>query len=130
MTSFTGPVSLSVATGNISPETVEPSASGVWTGDVTVNTAAESQTITASDGTRTGTSISFTVNPATITTTTTVTGNPTITYSYDVKTVRLSATVIASQPVNSGRMTFTVEDANGNTVGSPALTASVMARRR
>ncbi len=122
VTSFTGPVSLSVATGNISPETSGTFTSGVWTGDVTVNTAAESQTITASDGTRTGTSISFTVNPATITTTTTVTSNPTITYSYNVKTVQLSATVIASQPVNSGGVTFTVKDANGNTVGSPALT--------
>ncbi len=33
--------------------------------------------------------------------------------------VQLSATVTASQPVNSGGVYFTVKDANGNTVGSP-----------
>ena len=62
VTSYTGTPTLSVSTGTINPTVTAAFSNGVWTGTVTVTGAGSSITITATDGTVTGSSNSFTVN--------------------------------------------------------------------
>jgi hypothetical protein len=63
ITNYTGINTLSVSTGTISPTIAGVFSSGVWTGSVTVTDAGSGVTVTATDGTHSGTSNSFTVNP-------------------------------------------------------------------
>ena len=62
VTSYTGTPSLTYSAGSISPATMTAFVSGVGSTSVKV-TAGSSVTITATDGTHSGTSNSFTVNP-------------------------------------------------------------------
>ncbi|MGD0645766.1 MAG: hypothetical protein ABSA75_12750, partial [Candidatus Bathyarchaeia archaeon] len=64
VTGYDGTLALSVSTGTISPTITGPLSSSVWTGVVTVTAAGSSVNITATDGSHTGKSNSFTVNPA------------------------------------------------------------------
>jgi len=63
VTSYTGTPTLSVSTGTISSTTSGVFSSGAWTGMVKVNSGGSGVTITATDGSHSGTSNSFTVNP-------------------------------------------------------------------
>ena len=63
VTSYTGTLSLSVSSGTVSPTVTGAFSSGVWTGSVTVTPPSSGVAITATDGTHSGVSNSFTVNP-------------------------------------------------------------------
>jgi hypothetical protein len=63
VSSYTGTNTLSVSTGTISPTSTGAFSNGVWTGMVTVTTAGSGVTITATDGSYSGASDPFTVNP-------------------------------------------------------------------
>ena len=60
---YTGTPSLTSSAGSISPNTMNAFVNGVGTTTVTVTTTGSGVTITATDGTHTGKSNSFTVNP-------------------------------------------------------------------
>jgi hypothetical protein len=63
VSSYTGTNTLSVSTGTISPTSTGAFSNGVWTGMVTVTAAGSGVTITATDGSYSGASDPFTVNP-------------------------------------------------------------------
>ena len=63
VTSYTGTPILSVSTGTISSPITGAFSSGVWTGAITATGVGSSVTITVTDGTHSGSSNSFTVNP-------------------------------------------------------------------
>ncbi len=63
VTSYTGTPSLTYSAGSISPSVMNAFVNGVGTTTVIATTAGSGVTITATDGTHTGTSNSFTVNP-------------------------------------------------------------------
>jgi protein-tyrosine-phosphatase len=63
VTSYTGTPSLTVSAGSISPATMNAFVNGVGSTSVTVTVAGSGVTIRATDGSYTGTSNSFTVNP-------------------------------------------------------------------
>jgi hypothetical protein len=63
VTGYAGSPSLSYSAGSISPGTMNVFVNGVGSTTVTVTTAGSSVTITATDGSHSGASNSFTVNP-------------------------------------------------------------------
>ncbi len=63
VTGYSGLPSLTVSSGSISPDTVSAFVGGVGATSVTITAASLGITITATDGTHTGTSNSFKVNP-------------------------------------------------------------------
>jgi hypothetical protein len=64
VTSYSGTPTLTYSAGSISPSSATGGFSGgVWTGSVTVTVAGAGVIISATDGSYTGTSNSFTVNP-------------------------------------------------------------------
>lgn len=143
VTSFAGPVSLTVSSGTISPTTSGAFSSGVWTGSVTLGGTGSTRTITATGGGKTGTSSSFTVNaPATPPTPTGVTASA----SGSTVTVNWNAVVPAtgykiyrngvfraddtSSPftdssVSPGSHNYTVSAVNITTEGSQSSSANV-----
>ncbi|MFH0848407.1 MAG: hypothetical protein V1857_02760, partial [archaeon] len=64
VTSYTSSNSLSDSTGTISPTSTTAFAAGTWTGSVTITKSQTGITIATSGGGKSGTSGSFTVNPA------------------------------------------------------------------
>ena len=62
ITSYTGKPTLSISTGTINPTVTGAFSNGVWTGTVTTTGAGSDVTITATDGSHSGTSNSFNVN--------------------------------------------------------------------
>ncbi len=64
VTSYTGTNTLTVSSGTISPTSTTAFTSGVWTGPVTLSQAGTGISISTSGGGKSGTSNTFTVNPA------------------------------------------------------------------
>jgi hypothetical protein len=118
VTSYTGRPTLSTSTGTITPTITSPFSNGVWTGTVTLMRSGLGTTITATDSTHSGTSNSFTVNPADATSLE-VTCSPS-----QVAGVPFSVTVTAKDQYGntatnySGRIHFTSTD-QGSTVKLP-----------
>ena len=100
ITSYTGTPTLTYSAGSISPTTMKAFVNGVGTTTVTVTAAGSSVTIMAQDGTHSGSSNGFTVNPA---------GLNHFTFN----------TISSPQTVDKAfRITITAKDAYGNTVTS------------
>lgn len=101
VTNFTGTVSISDATGTITPATSGSFSAGVLASqDVTISKAQSNVTITVTGSGKSGTSNSFTVNPGALA-------------SFSIATI--SSPQTAGTPFS---ITITAKDASGNTVTS------------
>ncbi len=106
-TGFTGSVNLSVNKGDVSPAVTGSFTAGVLTNfNVTINTANTDIQITADDGSHTGTSNAFNVNPGPVA-------------SFSISSISTQA---AGEPFT---LTVTAEDAQGNTATSFAGTVDI-----
>ena len=110
VTSYSGTPTLSCSAGSITPSSATGGfESGIWIGSVTVTIAGSGVTITTTDGSYSGASNSFTVNPGVLD--------------------HFVFNTVATQTVGFAfSITVTAKDAYGNTVtsytGTPSLTCS------
>ena len=111
-TGYTGQAALSASPDSITPNITGNFSGGTWTGSVTLDQAGASVSITATDGSASGTSNSFVVQPAPI---------------LDHFTIQ---TIASPQTVNAPfQITITARDSSNNPLpvytGNPTLSASV-----
>lgn len=100
VTSFTGTTSLSDLTGTISPAISGNFSSGEWTGNVTITQSQTADKISATSGSKTGSSNTFNVNPEVV-------------HHYRFETI--TSPKIAGEQFN---ITITAEDVYNNRVTS------------
>jgi hypothetical protein len=112
-TGYAGTPTLSDTSGTISPTTTGAFSNGSWSGQVTVNKAG-SDLITATDGSHSGTSNSFTVIAAT-TTTVTSSANPSV-FGQSVTFTAAVTSPVAGLGTPTGTVQFSID---GTKVGSP-----------
>jgi hypothetical protein len=114
LTNYAGPAALSDTTGTINPTVTGSFTNGVWTGEVTITQAMTQVMVTAQDGSVSGSSNSFDVNPAAMSRITLEPAEDTISttqsITYTVKAVDAYDNLVANVTVSA---TLTIETGAG-----------------